>query len=204
MRARLVRPEFWDDSLVGAMPDPVRLLYIGLWGLADDAGYLEWDTRSIAMKLYGFQKGSIDAHTRRAEQLVQALVDAGRVELLDCQRHAFIPTLERHRITGGNKSETIKKHHDDEPSRKVRTKPDEPRKPKVRTRPAISRSSSPSLSLSDSLSPSPPRRGNGVKDPNEERREAIARAQAKLDDPEASDDMKRAATFALQQLGGNA
>lgn len=208
MRARLVRPEFWSDSVVGKMPDPVRLLYIGLWGLADDAGYLEWDTTTIAITLQAYQKGSVDARVRRVEEWAQVLIAAGRVQLLGCGKHATIPTLERHRIAGGNKSESVKKVHDTEPAGRVRTPTDRsPQAPKngaIRTSTYKSRSESPSPSLSESESPSPPRRGNGSKDPkNEEQRraEAIARAQAKLEDPDASEGVKDAARFSLTQLG---
>jgi hypothetical protein len=129
----------------------------------------------------------------RAGKLADGLIEAGRIQLLDCGRHALIPTLERHRIAGGNTSERVKAEHERLCSGRVRT-------------PSPDKSRSESLSPSLSESPSPPRRGrgNGSKNPDEERDEAIGRARAKLEDPGSSDDMKRAARFALEQLGAPA
>ena len=110
MRVRLVRPEFWSDSKMAALPVPVRFTYIGLWGLADDAGYLEWDAKAIAAELYRYDS------PRRRERIVidhlDRLLQAGRVRLLACRKHALIPSLPQHRIKGGEQLFTIQKKHD--------------------------------------------------------------------------------------------
>jgi hypothetical protein len=105
-----VRPEFWSDANMAALPAAVRLTYIGLWGLADDAGYLVWNVPEIAAELYRYTS------VRRRETAVAAhldsLLQAGRVELLPCGRHALIRTIPEHRIKGGHQSYVIKKSHD--------------------------------------------------------------------------------------------
>lgn len=110
MRARLVRPAFWRDSKMGELPIPARLTYIGTWGLADDAGYLEWDLRQIAAEIYVYEP------VKRREAMVLAhldrLVAAGRIVVQPCHRHAFIPRLPVYGALGGTKVETTKKAHE--------------------------------------------------------------------------------------------
>ena len=52
MRIRQVKPAFWTDARIAALPAPARLFYIGLWMVADDAGWLRWDPSQIANELY--------------------------------------------------------------------------------------------------------------------------------------------------------
>src|SRR5919205_256420 len=153
MRARLVRPEFWTDSTVSQLPDSTRLLYVGLWCLADDAGYLEWDMAAIGHSLFGYR--SLAIQRRVVETATAALVESGRVRVLDCGRHAVIPTLPKWRISGGNVNERLRKAHFEHANG--------PSTYKFGTGTDKSRSESPSVSPSESVSPSvrPPRRGNG-------------------------------------------
>ena len=140
MRARLVRPEFWADSKVARLTDSTRLFYIGLWCVADDAGYIDWDLPQIAAELMPYR--GVAARERLAHVGAETLIEAGRIEVLGCGRHARVPTLERHRIAGGRQSEAIKKVHGTCPSGRVRTGTDK----------SVSESLSPSVS--ESLSPS--------------------------------------------------
>ena len=98
MRIRQVRPEFWTDETLAALPDAARLFYIGLWGIADDAGWFQWQPRQIGALLYPYRnvrRRGMDIATW-SEQLVKD----GRLRLLDCGC-GHIPTLSRHqRITG--------------------------------------------------------------------------------------------------------
>lgn len=109
MRVRLVRPGFWSDARMAALSIPVRLTYIGLWCLADDAGVFIWDAREIAAELYRFE--GVKHRERAVIDHLDALLTAGRVELLDCRRHARIPTLPTHRIKGGEQSYGIQARH---------------------------------------------------------------------------------------------
>src|SRR3990167_5138394 len=110
MRVRVVRPEFWSDSKMAALPIPVRMTYIGLWQIADDAGYLEWDAKAIAADLYRYEP------PRRRETMGvynrDRLLEASRIRLLPCRRHAVIPSLPQHRIKGGVLLFTVQKKHD--------------------------------------------------------------------------------------------
>jgi hypothetical protein len=64
-RRRIIDPKFWTDPLNGRVAMPVRLLYIGIWTHADDAGLLANDA--------GYLRAAIFPHDRRIrEQDVRA------------------------------------------------------------------------------------------------------------------------------------
>jgi hypothetical protein len=46
-RIRSIKPDFWSSEQVMALPRDARLLFIGLWNFADDAGRFRWSPRSI-------------------------------------------------------------------------------------------------------------------------------------------------------------
>jgi hypothetical protein len=122
VRIRQVRPEFFTDAVVSALPADVRLTYIGLWCVADDAGWLVWDVAQVAAMLYPYE--SIRVRTRRVEKAGADLVGSGRMALPGCGC-AFIPTLSVHQKIGGNKSFTVRDKHPvhtslDESARNVR------------------------------------------------------------------------------------
>lgn len=119
MRARLIRPEFFSDEVMAALPVSARLTYIGLWQLADDSGYLEWHPREIGAALYGFE--SAGRRNRHIEGDLERLLGAGRVQLLECGVHALIPTLPDHRVKGGNLSFNVRTRHQNRCYVQVRT-----------------------------------------------------------------------------------
>lgn len=41
-RIRTIKPEFWEDAIIGTLSREARLLFIAAWNLADDAGRLRW------------------------------------------------------------------------------------------------------------------------------------------------------------------
>jgi hypothetical protein len=117
VRIRQVRPEFFTDHVMGALPADVRLTYIGLWCVADDAGWMTWDVDQIAAQLYPYE--SIRSRTRRVERACEALRDAGRLVIHECGC-AVVPKLSEHQKIGGTKSFTSRDKHE---SIHVRTNP---------------------------------------------------------------------------------
>jgi hypothetical protein len=142
MRARLVRPEFWSDATVGKLPPRARLTYIGLWNVADDAGYFEWRVDDIGAALFRFE--SARQREKHLEMDFERLIEAGRIQRLPCLNHGLIPTLKEWRIQGGTVNERCRKDHE---TCQVPTSTDK------------YRSVSPLVSPSESASPSPPLRG---------------------------------------------
>lgn len=53
-RIRQIKPSFFKDPDMAALTPPVRLFYVGLWCLADDAGYYRWDVAEVGIELFGF------------------------------------------------------------------------------------------------------------------------------------------------------
>lgn len=110
MRIRQVKPSFWADAKLAALSERARLFYIGLWMLADDAGWLRWDPAEAARDLYGYE--SRKHREQRVVAMFGEIMGAGRVELHDCG-HAFIPTLRDHqRFASADKQvRTIEREH---------------------------------------------------------------------------------------------
>jgi hypothetical protein len=107
-RIRQVRREFWSDSLVGRWPDGLRLFYIGLWCVADDDGYLEWDVPSIAADLYRYR--STTKREADVAKWLSELVSSGRLVRQSCGRHGWLPTLTGHQVVGGRRNTEV--HHE--------------------------------------------------------------------------------------------
>jgi hypothetical protein len=108
MRIRQVRPEFWSDETLAVLPDSARLFYVGLWNIADDAGWLEWQPKRIGALLYPYRT----ARRREADIAIWShkLVESGRLQLLACGC-AEIPTLPRHQRVAGKQSFTARDRH---------------------------------------------------------------------------------------------
>ncbi len=93
MRIRQVKPAFWTDARIAALPAPARLFYIGLWMEADDAGWLRWDASQIANELYGYE--SRRRRERDVETYLALLVQSERVIVHPCG-HVEIPKMTNH------------------------------------------------------------------------------------------------------------
>ena len=93
MRIRQVKPSFWGDAVLAALPEATRLFYIGLWMQADDAGWLRVDVAEIARDLYGYDGRKY--RERHVEKMLEELKESGRVIFHECG-HGFIPKLTDH------------------------------------------------------------------------------------------------------------
>lgn len=114
MRIRQVKPSFFKDARMAELPAAVRLTYIGLWMLADDAGYYRWDASEAGLELYGYE--SRGKRERDVSKHLAALVEAGRLTDLGCG-HVLIPTLVDHQRFGGptKRVTTYQREHADCP-----------------------------------------------------------------------------------------
>ena len=52
MRIRTIKPEFWSSEDIAALDYFDRLVFIGLWSMADDEGRLQGDARLIRSQLF--------------------------------------------------------------------------------------------------------------------------------------------------------
>jgi hypothetical protein len=72
MRARLLKPGFFTNEDLAQLPVRARLLFAGLWGLADREGRLEHRPQRIKAAIFPYERV-------RIEPLIAALVRAGFV-----------------------------------------------------------------------------------------------------------------------------
>lgn len=98
MRSRQIKPSFWSDSHISDLAVPTRLFYIGTWMLADDAGFIRWDTREVAAALYGYEP--VRHREARVTRMLAELVAAGRLVDHGCG-HVEVPTLTAHQHLSG-------------------------------------------------------------------------------------------------------
>lgn len=89
----MIRPAYWTDAdLHLRLTAEQREFYIGLWMLADDAGYLPWDPDRIGAELYPYRSPAWRA--KRLTAWLAALGDHAR--LLECRKHVLVPNLPRY------------------------------------------------------------------------------------------------------------
>ena len=98
MRIRQIKPAFWSDSRLAELPEATRLFYVGLWMVADDAGWFRWDPVEVARDLYGYEGRA--KRERRAVTMFDALAAIGRVRAYPCG-HAEVPRLAGHQHLAG-------------------------------------------------------------------------------------------------------
>jgi hypothetical protein len=108
VRIRQVRPEFFTDPITARLPAAVQLTYIGLWCVADDAGWFRWDAATVGAVLYPFEPTK--RRERHLTETMDVLVEAGRIVLFPCLC-AHIPTLIVHQRIGGNKATPALDYH---------------------------------------------------------------------------------------------
>lgn len=111
MRIRQVKPEFFKDARLAALSPAVRLFYIGLWMVADDAGWFRVEIPELGIDLFGYEARA--SRERAVTRHLSALSDAGRIVVYDCG-HAVIPRFVTHqRLAGETKRvHTIKREHE--------------------------------------------------------------------------------------------
>jgi hypothetical protein len=74
VRIRTIKPEFWTNEELAALPPLARLVFIGLWNLADRRGRLEDRPRRIQVSILPYEDDvNINA-------LLKALEDAGFID----------------------------------------------------------------------------------------------------------------------------
>lgn len=113
MRIRQVKPSFFKDPIMAELSPATRLFYVGLWMIADDAGWLRWDAAEIGLELFGYEARG--RRERNVTAYLAELVAAKRVIHHDCG-HVSIPKfLDHQRLAGLTKQvRTVAKEHEKE------------------------------------------------------------------------------------------
>lgn len=68
-RARNIKPGFFENEDLPEVPPMGRLLFIGLWLLADREGRLEYRPKRIKGKLFPYEECDVDSYCCQLEQL---------------------------------------------------------------------------------------------------------------------------------------
>jgi len=94
-RIRSVKPEFWADEDLADLPRDARLLYIGLWNLADEHARLRGDPRYVKGQVFPYDD---DLPPAGVEVLLNALVVAKKAVRYRVagKQYIFLPNLGKH------------------------------------------------------------------------------------------------------------
>lgn len=92
----LKREYFSDFEFQTELTAAERECFMGLWQLADDAGWLDWDPAQVASHIYRFEGRGGPA---MLAENIRRLVDTGRLKVLSCG-HASLPRGEGHARPG--------------------------------------------------------------------------------------------------------
>lgn len=94
-RIRSVKPEFWADEDLAQVSRDARLLYIGLWNLADEHARLRGDPRFIKGQLFPYDD---DLTPAALDLLLDELARAGKAVRyrLESSAYVFLPNLAKH------------------------------------------------------------------------------------------------------------
>lgn len=85
MRIRSIKPEFWSSQSNGRLSRNARLIFIGLWSVADNFGRFRAEPRVLAGSILPYDRDAL-AVVRRA---LAELVSEGKIELYEHERSEF-------------------------------------------------------------------------------------------------------------------
>lgn len=94
-KIRTVKPDFFTSGDATAVSRDARLLWIGLWVFADDAGRLKASVREVKNRVF---PGDDDLTLERVESLIGELADAGRIVRYEADGERFLctPNFKKH------------------------------------------------------------------------------------------------------------
>jgi len=95
-RIRTIKPEFWEDETIGALPLGARLLFIAAWNVADDEGLLRWTPEYMKAKAFVYDDHTLSQVADWMEALEKAeLVHAYRAGRAQ-ERAVYIVNFRKH------------------------------------------------------------------------------------------------------------
>ncbi|MCD7812008.1 MAG: hypothetical protein LUG91_09225 [Ruminococcus sp.] len=88
-RTRNIKPAFFDNDTLGSLDPLIRLLFIGLWCIADRDGRLEDRPRRIKKTLLGYD----DATAEETSDMLQQLADNGFIIRYEVEGEKYIQVV---------------------------------------------------------------------------------------------------------------
>jgi hypothetical protein len=94
VRIRTIKPEFWVSESMGRLSRDARLIFVGLWSLADDYGRFRADPRLIAGQLLPYDPDGAEV----ASRALASLREEGCIVLYEAERSQYgaVTGWERH------------------------------------------------------------------------------------------------------------
>lgn len=94
-RIRSVKPEFFKSAKIGQLSPEARLLFVGTWTEADDAGRLLGSAKHLAGAIFPFDDRATE---KRVEEWLGELLSADLLVAYESRgaRYFFIPTWQEH------------------------------------------------------------------------------------------------------------
>jgi len=101
-RIRTIKPQFFTDDIIAELPPLARLLFIGMWTLADREGRLEDRAKRIKVEILPYDDTDVD-------ELLQILADRHFITryTVDFHRYIQIRTFEKHQILNPRESPSV-------------------------------------------------------------------------------------------------
>lgn len=87
---RTIHEAFWRDKRLAKMADSTRLIFVGIWMLADDAGWIDWDIGEMAAQLFPWM--NVKPREEKLDKATAVLITEGRIVIHNCG-HAEVPKL---------------------------------------------------------------------------------------------------------------
>lgn len=75
-RIRTIKPEFWEDEVIGCLSRDARLLFIATWNIADDEGLLRWSPPYLKASAFMYDAG---VSIKDVERLMAELTESGLI-----------------------------------------------------------------------------------------------------------------------------
>ncbi|WP_293916577.1 MULTISPECIES: hypothetical protein [unclassified Sphingobacterium] len=86
-RIRTIKPEFWQDEKIAELPFQARLLFIGIWTLADDGGVLRGSEKFIKSQLFPYDDA---LRANEVRKWIDALVNARMLIPLEYKGESYL------------------------------------------------------------------------------------------------------------------
>ena len=100
-RIRAIKPMFFKNEILAELPPLTRLLFVGLWGIADRRGRLEYRPKFIKVEVLPYDDCDI-------EKMLQVLTDRGFLMIYSKKgkKIIWIVNFEKHQRISGKEADS--------------------------------------------------------------------------------------------------
>lgn len=95
-RNRMIKPEFWEDEKVGSLSISARLLFIGMWNIADDEGLLRFNSAYLKSSIFIYDELGLDVIQSYMNEIIEKDLICVYSEGITNQKYAYIINFRKH------------------------------------------------------------------------------------------------------------